>query len=322
MNLSMNDVCFDRNPQKIALLTDSCADLSAEQRAGTPIFVLPLKIRCRDGEFSDGVDIFASDIYTRQAAGELPQTSLPDGGSVKDTLDRIAALGYEKVIAIHLSSGLSGTYNMVRLQGLAREDLEVAVFDSLSGSLGIGITLLQVWEDIQSGRTWSDLVERRVPALIRNTYPYFSVDSWNISRRAGVSERSPHWPGPCSTSSLWWALPGTASSPAWPKSVDAKPSRGSFWSFSARAAEQRQGRRYNLAVANGGAPEEMAQLRQSIAAACRRTPALLAGGDGRYPQRLYRLRRAGAPASNFWTKNKLFFVGGVWMGPRPQAAFL
>ena len=51
------------NREKIALLTDSTADLSAEMRAGTPIYTVPLKIICADGEFSDGVDIFAEDIY-------------------------------------------------------------------------------------------------------------------------------------------------------------------------------------------------------------------------------------------------------------------
>ena len=50
------------NPDKIALLTDSTADLSAEMRAGKPIYTVPLKIICRDGEYSDGVDIFAPDV--------------------------------------------------------------------------------------------------------------------------------------------------------------------------------------------------------------------------------------------------------------------
>ena len=111
------------NPNKIALLTDSTADLSEEMRAGKPIYTVPLKIICPDGEFSDGVDIFASDVYRRLRRGELPRTSLPAGGVVSDTLDQIKADGYEKVIALMLSGGLSGTYNMVRLQAQQREDL-------------------------------------------------------------------------------------------------------------------------------------------------------------------------------------------------------
>ena len=75
-----------RNPQRIALLTDSCADLTAKQRKGKPIFVLPLKIRCGTDEFSDGVDIFSRDVYRRLDAGETLRTSLPPGSAVLDTL--------------------------------------------------------------------------------------------------------------------------------------------------------------------------------------------------------------------------------------------
>ena len=103
------------NPEKIALLTDSTADLPAPMREGKPIYVVPLKIRCEDGEYSDGVDITAEGVYERLHRGELPRTSLPEGGVVSDTLDQIRADGYERVIAVMLSSGLSGTYNICLL---------------------------------------------------------------------------------------------------------------------------------------------------------------------------------------------------------------
>ena len=43
-------------PHKIALLTDSCADLTPQAAAEHHIRIVPLRIRCRDGEFRDGVD--------------------------------------------------------------------------------------------------------------------------------------------------------------------------------------------------------------------------------------------------------------------------
>ena len=268
MNLSTEPVCFDRNPQKIALLTDSCADLSAEQRSGKPIFVVPLKILCGDGEFSDGVDIFARDIYARQAAGELPKTSLPDGGTVKDTLDHIAALGYERVIAIHLSSGLSGTYNMVRIQAEEPEDLKVAAFDSLSGSLGIGITLLQVWEDIQSGMSWEELVERRVPALVGDTYPYFSVDTLEYLQKGGRIGKVTALAGTMLNIKPLVGFAGDGQLASVAKVRGRKAVQGKLLELlQARMAEHGAGRRYNLAVANGGSPAEMAELREKVAAA-------------------------------------------------------
>ena len=253
-----NGYTAPENPEKIALLTDSCADLSGVLRAGKPIFVLPLKVRCRDGEYSDGVDLFASDVYARLAAGELPQTSLPDGGTVKDTLDCIAAAGYEKVIAIHLSSGLSGTYNMVRLQAESREDLEIAVFDSLSGSLGMGMMVLQVWEDIRAGMGFAELRDRRVPQLIANTFPFFSVDTLEYLQKGGRIGKVTALAGTVLNIKpvVGFAPDGQLTSVAkvrGRKAVQAKLLEMLEGHFEA-------GRRYNLAVANGGAPAEMDEL--------------------------------------------------------------
>lgn len=225
---------------------------------GKPIFMVPLKIRCEDGEFSDGVDIFAADIYARQAAGELPQTSLPNGGSVKEVFDHIAALGYEKVIALHLSSGLSGTFNMVHIQGESRSDLEVATFDSVSGSLGMGIMVLQLWEDIQAGMSWTELVERRVPFLVDHTHPFFSVDTLEYLQKGGRIGKVTALAGSMLNIKpiMGFAEDGQLFSVA--KVRGRKAVQGKFLEL---LKAQLQGhKRYNLAVANGGAPEEMAEL--------------------------------------------------------------
>ena len=171
--------------QKIPLLTDSCADLSPQLAAENQVFVVPLRILCKDGEYRDGVDIHAADIYARLRSGELPQTSLPAAQDISDAFDAIAAAGYDGVIALMLSGGLSGTYNMVRLQAGQRDDLEIAVFDSRSGSLGIGIMVLQLWEEIVAGASWETLVRERAPHLVANTFPFFSVDTLEYLRRGG-----------------------------------------------------------------------------------------------------------------------------------------
>ena len=66
------------NPEKIAFLVDSCAEMEPRHRKGLPVYVVPLRIACKDKDYSDGEDIFAKDIYKRLEKGELPKTSLPD----------------------------------------------------------------------------------------------------------------------------------------------------------------------------------------------------------------------------------------------------
>ena len=104
--------------------------LTARTAEENRIHVVPLRIRCADGEYRDGVDIHAADIYARLKRGELPKTSLPTGEDIAAAFDRIAAEGYDGVIAVMLSGGLSGTYNLVRLMAEERKDLEIKVYEA------------------------------------------------------------------------------------------------------------------------------------------------------------------------------------------------
>ena len=247
------------NPDKIAILTDSCADLSEELRAGKPIYTVPLKIACRDGEYFDGVDIFSTDIYRRLEAGELPKTSLPDFFTADRILSRIKADGYERVLAIHLSSGLSGTYNMIRLLCESRHDLESAVFDSLSGALGMGISVLQAWEDIENGMSWDELVKERVPRLLANTYPFFSVDTLEYLAKGGRIGKVTAMAGTMLSIKPLITFAGDGQLQSIAKVRGRKAVQDKLIELVRKSLGDHK--RYNLAVANGGAPEEMAQLR-------------------------------------------------------------
>lgn len=175
--------CVHLNPQKIAVLTDSCADISPALARERDIFVLPLKIIYPHREYSDGVDITPQEIYQRMPQA-LPTTSLPDGGTLLSLLDEIKSQGFEKVIAICLSAGLSGTYNMVRLMAENYEGLQCAVFDSNSGSLGEGCLALEVTNRLAQGASWEELL-LLVPRLRENTQVMFSLDTLEYLQKGG-----------------------------------------------------------------------------------------------------------------------------------------
>ena len=253
-------------PQKIALLTDSCADIAPELAEKYHIFVVPLRILCADGEYLDGVNIRGADIYQRLKAGELPQTSLPAAVEIEKLLTRIVEEGYDGVIAVMLSGGLSGTFNLLRLVAEeCRGKLEVRAFDSVSGSLGLGMTVLQLAEDIQSGMGWEELTERRVPQLIQGSFPFFSVDTLEYLQKGGRIGKVTATAG-----MLLQIKPILTFAPDGQLTSVAKV-RGRHQVIDKLVAltVQRCGehKRYNLAVANGGAPEEMAIVKEKLTAA-------------------------------------------------------
>ena len=253
-------------PQKIALLTDSCADLSPELAKENHIFVVPLRILCADGEYLDGVNIRGSDIYARLRAGELPQTSLPAAEEIVKLLARIYEEGYDGVIAVMLSGGLSGTYNLLRLVAdECRGKLEVRAFDSGSGSLGLGMTVLQLAEDIQNGMGWEELTERRAPQLIAGTHPFFSVDTLEYLQKGGRIGKVAATAGMLLQIKplLTFAEDGQLTSVAKVRGRNQVVDKLVDLTVKACGGHKR----YNLAVANGGAPEGMELVRRKLTAA-------------------------------------------------------
>lgn len=250
------------NPEKIAILLDSCADLSSRQIKGKPIYLTPLRILCGNREYLDGENIDNEDVYRRQAKGELPHTSLPSPERVVTALDRMRKDGYEKVIALPLSSGLSGTYNMVKLECAEREDLETAVFDTKSASLGISLVALQIVEDIQAGMSWQTLVEERVPYLLENTTPYFSVDTLEFLQKGGRIGKVTAVAGTLLNIKpiLGFAEDGQLTSVA--KVRGSKAIYAKFLELI--RGHLGESKCFNLAVANGGNPEGMAELKTLV----------------------------------------------------------
>lgn len=250
------------NPQKIAFLVDSCADLLPRHLEGRPIYIVPLRISCADGEYDDGENITSADVYVRQERGELPKTSLPDMLRVNSTLNQIRADGYERVIALPLSSGLSGTHSMIRMQCVERKDLEAVAFDTRSGSLGIGMVVMQLWEDIQQGMEWDELIQKRVPFLMANTHPYFSVDTLEYLQKGGRIGKIAAMAGTLMSIKplLTFAEDGQLVNCA--KVRGRKAVQGKLVELV--YAHLGTHKRFNLAIANGGAPEEMKELEAKV----------------------------------------------------------
>ncbi|MDD4752937.1 MAG: DegV family protein [Desulfitobacteriaceae bacterium] len=144
---------------KIALVTDSTADLTREYIEANNIFVLPLKVVYREREYLDRIEIEPSSVYSRLGE-EVPSTSMPSMGEVMDLFTRLVKEGYNEVLSIHISSGLSGTFNTIRLAASQFPSLKIEVFDSKSISMGIGFLVQEAAELIKKGNKLSSVLDR------------------------------------------------------------------------------------------------------------------------------------------------------------------
>jgi len=95
------------------IVTDSGTDvgLTPEQAAELNIHIVPLVVTLDGKSYREGVDIQPVDFYPLLIeSGNLPITSQPSAGDFADLYRRLAARDPD-ILSIHMTSGLSGTYN-------------------------------------------------------------------------------------------------------------------------------------------------------------------------------------------------------------------
>lgn len=169
--------------EKIALLVDSGTDVPNEWIQKDYFYMIPLKIIYTDGEYTDKVDITAEEIFARLSE-EIPSTSLPDGSKMMDVFDQIKADGYTKVLAITISSGLSGTNNAIRLIAEQHPELETYVLDTKNIGIGAGMQAIRAAELLERGMAWSSLIEQ-LEKEVPQTKVFFNVATLEYLQKGG-----------------------------------------------------------------------------------------------------------------------------------------
>ncbi|MEJ6949913.1 DegV family protein [Natronospora cellulosivora (SeqCode)] len=144
---------------KIALITDSTCDLPKDLLDKFSIEVWPLKIIYKDNEYQDRIDISPKEIYDRFEE-EIPSTSMPSPAEMQSKFEELKDKGFTHVIAILISSGLSGTYNVCKMASEGVEGLKIEVIDSKLLSLGLGRLVLYARNLIDEGKLgFEEMVE-------------------------------------------------------------------------------------------------------------------------------------------------------------------
>jgi DegV family protein with EDD domain len=169
--------------EKIALLTDSCSDVPKEYRDKYHMYVLPLTIIYKDAEYRDGIDIQPEDVFARFAT-EIPSTSLPSPATVAEMFAQIKADGYDKVIAVDISSGLSGTYGLVSGSGPCPEGLEAFYVDTRNIGIGSGFSAIRAGELIEKGLPFAEVC-RQVQEAALHTKLFFCVSTLEYLVKGG-----------------------------------------------------------------------------------------------------------------------------------------
>ena len=119
------------------IVTDSGCDLTKEQCLELGVIMLPLKVQLGEKTYLSGVDLTSEEFYDLlDQTEQMPLTSTPSVGEFADTYRKLAETDRE-ILSIHISSGLSGTYNAAEVAA-QQVDASITVLDTLTLSAGTG----------------------------------------------------------------------------------------------------------------------------------------------------------------------------------------
>lgn len=176
-----------RTKQKIALITDSIADLPDDLRSGTDIHVFPLTIMVGQHAYLDRSTLTARQFYEDvDTYPEYPSSSQPSVAQVEKYYSQLLA-HYSELLVVSVSSGMSGTYSVF---SQAAEKLKnVHVFDTKVNSVAQGLLVLHAHNAIQAGKSIDDILSE-LTQLRDHTKIFVSVNTLKYMVKMGrVSAR-------------------------------------------------------------------------------------------------------------------------------------
>lgn len=169
---------------KIAIVTDSTADLPSELAATRSITVVPLTLHFEGRSLLDGVDITPADFYRRlPKATAHPTTSQPSAGRFAETYSALLE-DHDAIVSIHISEKLSGTYASARQGADLTDPARIHVIDSQLVSMSLGLVTLAASQLAAQGAD-AKAIERKVLAMRDQVQTYFSVATLEFLRRGG-----------------------------------------------------------------------------------------------------------------------------------------
>ena len=168
--------------ENTAIVLDSTADFPEAPERFANWRVVPLYVRFGDESFRDYVDLEPHDFYERLRRAERPPTtSQPTPADFLTVYEELS--GYERVLSIHLSRRLSGTYESAE-RAASEAGERVRTIDSETASAATAMLALAVQRRLERGTT-DEEIDELVARFRREAGLIFTVDTLEYLAKGG-----------------------------------------------------------------------------------------------------------------------------------------
>jgi len=169
---------------KIAVVTDSTAYLTAETRQRHQIHMLPLVVTIGDKSYQEEVDLVAEEFYPLMKASEdFPKSSQPSIGAMQQLYEKLAK-EHDAIISVHLSSGISGTFQNVAALSREYPEFNIHPFDSEISCYVQARFVLEAARLAAAGAEPERIIAR-LDHMKKRSRAYFMVDDLMNLQRGG-----------------------------------------------------------------------------------------------------------------------------------------
>ncbi|MBV9593647.1 MAG: DegV family protein [Actinobacteria bacterium] len=168
----------------VAVVTDSTSYLPPRVAKDLDVRIVSLQVTVGTSSGAEGVDISAAEVTTALRERMFVSTSRPSPAEFAATYQAALDAGASHVVSIHVSAGLSGTWDSARL---AAQDFgygTVRVVDSRSAGMALGFAVIAAAQAARQGADPAAVQDAAV-ATVDRTRSLFYVDSLEYLRRGG-----------------------------------------------------------------------------------------------------------------------------------------
>lgn len=168
---------------KTAVVTDSTAYLPKEIADKYNIHIIPLNVIFGEESYKEEIELTAEHLYQMVKEKELPKTSQPAIGDFVQLFEELSE-EYDAVICIHLSSGISGTFQGAIAAGNMMEKIKVYAFDSESSCMVQGFYAIEAAKRAFA-RESPETIMTHLEVMKGTARAYFMVDDLAHLQRGG-----------------------------------------------------------------------------------------------------------------------------------------
>ncbi len=150
----------------VACTSTGCIEYAPERYRNLGIEIIRIHMFFKGKEYLEGLDLdpvkFYEELETLENPKDnLPYTSMPTVKELQDFFEKAIKNGYEEVIVVAISSGLGGTYNLIKHVGKNYEDsIKVTVINSKTTCFNEGLIAIKIQEMVNEGVSTSEILNR------------------------------------------------------------------------------------------------------------------------------------------------------------------